>query len=191
MATGHLRSEYRALGVDFERRNELFDEALEVLKAVWTTDDFAYEGSEFTAGGVSANPKPAHVPIWIGGNSALTRRRVARSADGWNPFPAPATLARTARTTPLETLDDLAPMVHHLRRETEAAGRDPAGVDISFTTGLPGAGSSSFSAEAQLDAVADLAAVGVTWCSTGVSDDSMDAAVESLERYGAEVIARQ
>ena len=68
---------------------------------------------------------------------------------------------------------------------------DPAGVDISFTTGLPGAGSSSFSAEAQLDAVADLAAVGVTWCSTGVPDDSMDAAVEALERYGAEVIARQ
>ena len=190
VATGYLRSEYRALGVDFERRNELFDEALEVLNGVWTTDGFAYEGTGFTAGGVSANPKPAHVPIWIGGNSALTRRRVARSADGWNPFPAQATLARTARTTPLEALDDLVPMLDHLRRETEAAGRDPATIDVSFTTGLPGAGSADFSAGAHLDALADLAAVGVTWCSTGVPDDSMDAAVEALERYGAEVIAR-
>src|SRR5262245_17376011 len=120
VATGYLRSEYRALGVDFERRNELFDEALEVLRGVSSTDEFAYEGSGFTAGGVTANPKPAHVPIWIGGNSALTRRRVARLADGWNPFPAPARLAQTARTPPLETLDDLAPMVDHLRRHTEA-----------------------------------------------------------------------
>ena len=30
VATGYLRSEYRSLGVDFDRRNELFDEALEV-----------------------------------------------------------------------------------------------------------------------------------------------------------------
>ena len=41
VAAGYLRSEYRALGVDFERRNELFDEALEVLRGVWSTDEFA------------------------------------------------------------------------------------------------------------------------------------------------------
>src|SRR5207302_4541494 len=52
VATGYLRSEYRALGVDFDRRNELFDEALEVLRGVWTTDEFSYEGSNFTAGAV-------------------------------------------------------------------------------------------------------------------------------------------
>ena len=191
VATGYLRSEYRALGVDFERRNELFDEALEVLNGVWTTDDFAYEGTGFTAGGVSANPKPAHVPIWIGGNSALTRRRVARSADGWNPFPAPANLARTARTPVLEGLDDLAPMLEHLWTEAEAVGRAASSIDVSFTTGLPGAGSPAFSADAQLEALDRLAVAGVTWCSTGVPDDSMDAAVEALERYGAEVIAHQ
>src|SRR3954447_5706319 len=104
VATGYLRSEFRSLGVDFERRNELFDEALAVLRGVWTTDEFSYEGSGFTAKGVTANPKPAHVPIWIGGNSALTRRRVAERGDGWNPFPAPAQLAQTARTQVLETL---------------------------------------------------------------------------------------
>ena len=191
VATGYLRSEYRALGVDFERRNELFDEALEVLRGVWTTDDFAYEGSGFTATGVSANPKPEHIPIWIGGNSALTRRRVARRADGWNPFPAPEMLARTARTPVLEGLDDLAPMLDHLWREVDAAGRDPASVDVAFTTGLPGAGSDDFAADAHLAALADMAALGVTWCSTGVPDRSVDAALEALERYGAEVIARQ
>src|SRR3954470_22729616 len=67
VATGYLRSEYRALGVDFENRNGLFDEALAVLRGVWSEDEFAFEGSGYTAGGVTANPKPARVPIWIGG----------------------------------------------------------------------------------------------------------------------------
>src|SRR5918994_347328 len=44
VGTGYLRGEYRALGVDPDERNERFDEALEVLRGVWTTDDFAYEG---------------------------------------------------------------------------------------------------------------------------------------------------
>ena len=96
VATGYLRGEYRALGVDFDERNRLFDEALEVLKGVWTTDDFSYEGTGFSARGQSVYPKPAPVPpIWIGGNSALSRQRVATAADGWTPFRAPAQLAAT------------------------------------------------------------------------------------------------
>ena len=191
VATGYLRSEYRSLGVDFERRNELFDEALEVLRGVWSTDDFAFEGTTFTASGVSANPKPAHIPIWLGGNSALTRRRVARAADGWNPFPAPAQLARTARTPVLETLDDLAPMLDHLRRETDAAGRDPASLDVAFTTGRPGPADDTFNADAELAALDDMAAVGVTWSSIGVPGDSLEHAIETLQRYGDEVIVKQ
>ncbi|HYF45522.1 MAG TPA: LLM class F420-dependent oxidoreductase [Acidimicrobiales bacterium] len=188
VAIGYLRSEYRALGVDFERRNELFDDALEVLRGAWTTDEFSFEGHGFTAQGISANPKPAHVPIWIGGNSALTRRRVAAHGDGWNPFPASRTLATTARTQPLESLDDLAPMIDHLRGETEQAGRDPGSIDIAFTTGEPGPASPHFNADAELESLAEMAALGVTWSSTGVPGDSLDAAVEALQRYGEEVI---
>src|SRR5262245_55504707 len=47
VATGYLRGEYRALGVDFDERNELFDEALAVIKGVWAGDDFAYDGRHF------------------------------------------------------------------------------------------------------------------------------------------------
>ena len=57
-------------------------------------DEFAFEGSGFVASGVTSNPQPGHIPIWIGGNSPLTRRRVAAHADGWNPFPAGAVLAQ-------------------------------------------------------------------------------------------------
>ena len=189
VATGYLRSEYRALGVDFERRNELFEEALEVIRGVWSEDEFHYEAHDFVAHGVTANPKPGHVPIWIGGNSALTRRRVARFADGWNPFPAPPQLAKTARTPPLETLDDLAAMTDDLRRNLEQAGRDPATVDIAFTTRLAGAGSPAFSPAAHFDALEAMAAIGVTWNSTSVPGTSLAEALEALERYGTEVIA--
>ena len=74
VGTGYLKGEYRALGVDFDERNALFDEALEVMRGVWTTDDFQYEGRNFTAHGQTANPKPSGpIPIWIGGNSRLSR----------------------------------------------------------------------------------------------------------------------
>jgi probable F420-dependent oxidoreductase len=101
VGTGYLRSEFAALGVDHTERNELFDEALEVIEAVWTGDDVTVEGRRFSARGITAHPRPVSVPrppIWIGGNSAAARQRVAARGDGWAPFPAPAVLARTART---------------------------------------------------------------------------------------------
>jgi probable F420-dependent oxidoreductase len=188
VATGYLRSEYRALGVDFEQRNALFDEALAVLRGVWAEDEFAFEGTGYTASGVSANPKPAHVPIWIGGNSPLTRRRVASHGDGWNPFPAPAWLAKTSRTIPLEGLDDLAPMLDHLWRHVDEAGRDRATIDVAFTTGLPGPAEDDFDAGAHLAALDAMAALGVTWNSTSVPGGSLEQAIEAVERYGSEVI---
>ncbi|MBV8462748.1 MAG: TIGR03619 family F420-dependent LLM class oxidoreductase, partial [Acidimicrobiales bacterium] len=43
VAMGYLGSEYRALGVDFEQRNDLFDDALDVLRGVWSEDEFSFE----------------------------------------------------------------------------------------------------------------------------------------------------
>lgn len=189
VATGYLRSEYRALGVDFEQRNALFDEALAVLRGIWSEEQFSYEGSGYTAAGVTANPRPAHVPIWIGGNSALTRRRVAAHGDGWNPFPAPATMARTARTVPLEGLDDLGPMLEHLWQQVEQAGRDRGDIDVSFTTGQPGPGRADFDAAAHLEVLDRMTSMGITWNGTDVPGGSIDQAVEAIERYGTEVIA--
>ncbi|HUI04411.1 MAG TPA: LLM class F420-dependent oxidoreductase [Acidimicrobiales bacterium] len=190
VATGYLRGEYRTLGVDFEQRNDLFDEALEAIRGTWSTDRFSFDGAHFRADAVTANPKPAHVPIWIGGNSARSRQRVARCADGWNPFPATRRLARTARTMPLESLDDLTPLVEHLHHLVEQAGRDPGGVDVAFTTCLPGPGHPGFRAEGHLEALDRMSAMGVTWNSISVPGDSVEHAVEVLQQYGDEVISR-
>jgi hypothetical protein len=140
---------------------------------------------------VTANPKPGHVPIWIGGNSALTRRRVARFGDAWNPFPASPQLAKTARTQPLEGLDDLAPLIDDLRHLVRDEGRDPATIDVQFSVHRAGPGSSEFSGSEWLDTLGDMAAIGVTWNNVSVPATSLEQALEALEQFGAEVIAKQ
>ena len=190
VGTGYLKGEYRALGVDFDERNHLFDEAIEILRGVWTSDDFSHEGRNFTARGQTANPKPERpIPIWIGGNSRLSRRRVAAVGDGWVPFPAPRGLAATARTVPLETLDDLRGLLDDLWQQVDAAGRDRAGIDVSFMTSAGGnPGDDDFSPDAHLEALDQLADLGVTWCAAQLPADSLAHAVEALQRYGESVI---
>ena len=193
VATGYLRGEYQALGVDFEQRNARFDEAIEVMLGIWSENDFAYEGSTFTARGQTANPKPVpHPPIWIGGNSRQSRRRVARYGNGWNPFPAPRVLSQTTKTPPLETVDDLSVMLDELWQYVEEAGRDRSEIDVSFGTGAGGdPGSDRFDADTQLAALDELAKLGVTWSGVGTPGDSLDHAVEALERFGESVIRAQ
>jgi probable F420-dependent oxidoreductase len=190
VATGYMRAEYQALGVDFAQRNALFDEAIEVILGIWSEDDFAHEGLTFTAKGQTANPKPnPHPPIWIGGNSQLSRRRVARYGNGWSPFPAPRGLAQTAKSPPLESVADLRPMLDELWQFVEEAGRDPGDIDVSFGSAAGGdPGREDFDPDAQLAAVAELAELGVTWSGVGVPGDSVDHAVEALERFGESVI---
>jgi hypothetical protein len=49
-------------------------------------------------------------------------------------------------------------------------------------------GTASFNAGAQLDGLAELAEIGVTWNGTGVPGDSVDHAIDALQQYGKEVI---
>jgi probable F420-dependent oxidoreductase len=193
VGVGYLKREFAALGVEFDERGQLFDEALEVIRGIWTTDDFSYEGEHFTASGITAHPRPVsrpHPPIWIGGNTAAARRRVTTHGDGWCPFPAPAMLAQTARTAEMNS-DTLGGGIDDLRRRLEAAGRDPANVDISFTNGEGGSpGDDAFNADAYLSGVEKLAALGVTWLQVGLPGDSLAHVLETIERFGKSVIAQ-
>ncbi len=193
VGAGYLKGEFAALGVDHAERNELFDESLEVIKAIWTSDDVTFEGRHFSARGVTSHPRPVatpHPPIWIGGNSARARQRVAEHGDGWAPFPAPAGLARTARTVALGTVDELAVLLEDLRARLAAAGRDPASVDVCFACHAGGdPGSDDFDPTAHLAGLDELAALGVTWVQVGIPGDALSHALDTIDRYGVEVIA--
>ena len=195
VGVGYLKREFAALGVDFDDRAALFEESLQVIRDIWTTDDVTVDGKHFTAQGITAHPRPVsvpHPPIWIGGNTAAARTRVAAHGQGWCPFRAPAMLAQTARTAALESLADLAAGIGDLRRRLEEAGRDPSTVDVTFTNhagGTPGA--DDFDADAFLEGVAQLTELGVTWVQVAVPGDSLAHALEAIDQFGADVIARR
>jgi probable F420-dependent oxidoreductase len=192
VGVGYLKREFMALGVDFDERGKLFEEALEVIRAIWTSNDFSYEGGHFKASGITAHPRPVtkpHPPIWIGGNTAAARRRVATFGDGWCPFPAPAVLAQTARTAAMDS-GSLAAGIDDLRRRFDAAGRDWAGMDVTFTNHDGGdPGDDDFNADAYLSGVEKLAAVGVTWLQVSLPGDSPAHLLDSIERFGTSVIS--
>jgi probable F420-dependent oxidoreductase len=193
VGVGYLKREFAALGVDFEERAALFEEALEVIRAIWTTDDLSVEGRHFSAKGITAHPRPVsepHPPIWIGGNTAAARGRVVKHGDGWCPFPAPAVLAQTARTAAMDSVETLAQGIDDLRRRFDAAGRDWSGIDVTFTNadgGNPGV--DDFNADAYLSGTEKLAAVGVTWLQVSLPGDSLAHVLDTIERFGTSVIS--
>ena len=131
-----------------------------------------------------------HPPIWIGGNSAGARRRVAERADGWAPFPAHPLMAEYIRTAALDSTEKLAAAIQDLQRRLETAGRDPASVDICFANRAGGnPAKDTFDPDAHLQGLSDLAAMGVTWVQFAPPGDSLARADETIARYGELVIA--
>jgi probable F420-dependent oxidoreductase len=194
VGAGYLKGEFAALGVAHAERNELFDEALEVITSIWTGDDISFEGRHFNARGITAHPRPTstpHPPIWIGGNSGRARQRVVDHGDGWCPFAAPASIAQTSRTAALDTPELLAEVVDDLHRRLDTAGRDPGSIDISFTCSDGGSpGDADFDADQHLAGLDRLASIGVTWVQVGLPGDSLDHVLETVQRYGEQVIAK-
>jgi probable F420-dependent oxidoreductase len=82
VGTGYLKTEFFALGVEFDERNALFDEALDVLPLCWRGKPFTYHGHHFDARDIVTLPRPVQdpIPIWIGGNSRVTRQRATSTS---------------------------------------------------------------------------------------------------------------
>lgn len=192
VGVGYLRGEFAALGVEYEQRAGIVDEALEVIKRIWSEDDVTFAGADFELAGITAHPRPdIRPPIWVGGNSAAARRRVVAHGDGWCPFAAPAMLAKTTKTATMDDDAELTLGIEDLRRRCDAAGRDFAEIDIAFN-GLRGTpGTPEFRSEAYLAEVERLAALGVTTIQLSVPGDGLAHALESIAEFGESVIAVQ
>jgi probable F420-dependent oxidoreductase len=86
-AVGWMEPEFAALGAPFDERGAFSDECLRLMKALWTQEKVSFEGRYFSFSDMQASPRPIqrpHPPIWVGGNSARARRRVAEYGDGWH-----------------------------------------------------------------------------------------------------------
>src|SRR3954447_2289505 len=111
-----LRSEWDALGLDFDTRGARVDEAIDICRRLWTEPVIEHSGRFFDFGPTAFEPKPVQQPlaIHVGGDGAAALRRAATIGTGWVPMnhsldELPATIARlrdlaagAGRTTSIE-----------------------------------------------------------------------------------------
>ena len=188
VATGYLESEFEALGVPLDERNELSDEALEAMVEVWGGRDVRLKGRHFIARGNTALPCPAqrpHPPLWVGGNSKRAIRRAVALGQGWLPFPTPAKLARHIRTAAIESLDDLAARIAYAHDQAAALGRGEP-LDICFVPfGFELFAREPVDPERFRAHLAELAELGVTWLVINVPCGSRAEYLEKVAAFGA------
>jgi probable F420-dependent oxidoreductase len=119
LGNGWSADEFEAAGVPSRGRGRRIDEALAVLKAVWTTDPVEFAGEHFRIPRSFIQPKPVqkpHPPIYCAAFAPAAMRRVALEADGWNPAGLP--------------VDAMGAMFQSMREMAERAGRDPAALSL-------------------------------------------------------------
>jgi len=193
VAVGYLGAEFKALGVAFEERNELADEAIRAMKVAWTEAGIHFEGRHFSARGHTALPRPVqkpHPPIWVGGNSKQAIRRAVEFGDGWMPIYNPAEYARRRRTPVIESPADIRDRLAYAREVARAAGRS-APLEVVFTPRfLQSFGTPAFERERFLEHVAELRAAGVTYLCTNLPGSSLAQHAENVARFGEEILGR-
>lgn len=128
VGVGALPGEAAAGGVDFATRGRRADEAIDVLRLLWSggEDGVSYDGEFFSFTSLCSYPKPlgpagspaGSLPIHVGGSSRAAARRAGLRGDGY--FPG-GRLTQAERDAQLE-----------LMRETaRAVGRDPDALEIT------------------------------------------------------------
>jgi probable F420-dependent oxidoreductase len=134
LGAGWMESDYREAGLGYERaglRIERLEEALRIIRDVWSQDKTSFAGKHYTITGAQAAvlPRPAPPRILIGGGGPKVLAVAGRHADivGINPKVAEGrvTAAAMQDSTAERTLEK----VRWVREAAAAAGRDPGAIE--------------------------------------------------------------
>jgi probable F420-dependent oxidoreductase len=191
IGAGYLKAEFRALGVDFEKRNDLTDEYLRAMKAAWTANEFTFEGTGYQALGNRILPRPVQKPhptLIIGGNSKRAIRRSVDLGDAWGPFFTKGALSATSRTVAMESEEDLEAGIQYMRDYSAQVGRNhPPEIILSGVT-VPG---ESLTPSEYIDRIGRFSELGIAGAS--VSPGAAATAQEfcdGLERFASDVLSK-
>jgi probable F420-dependent oxidoreductase len=125
VGVGLIEKEIRAMGSPFAERGAFTDEAIAVMRSLWTEDEPSFDGKYSRFAGMKFSPKPRQkpaIPVVIGGVSRAAIRRAARLGDGWQPLGlSPEALGQG---------------ITALREEARACGRDVSKIPISIAMSL-------------------------------------------------------
>jgi probable F420-dependent oxidoreductase len=125
VGVGAIEKEMLAMGSPFAERGAITDEAIAVMRTLWTEDEPRFDGTYHRFAGMPFSPKPLQkpsIPVVIGGVSRAAIRRAARLGDGWQPLGL--------------SPDALGEGMALLREEARAHGRDAARISVSLALTL-------------------------------------------------------
>ncbi len=86
---GEFPPEYEACGIPLKQRGGRANEAIEIIKRLWSGESIEYRGKYFSFGKITMLPKPrtpGGPPVWVGGRAEAALKRAARLGDGWMPY---------------------------------------------------------------------------------------------------------
>jgi probable F420-dependent oxidoreductase len=198
VGAGWMEEEFKLLGAPFKERGAATDEYLEAFRELWTAERPTYRGRHVDFENVIFAPKPVQPggpPIWVGGESPAAMRRTVKLGNGWYP-------GNNNQQMPMDTPARLKGAIAKLRQMAEGAGRDPATIDMGLIVQSPfdwqrqetqdKSARRMFTGTSQ-EMLADkeaLAEAGVRLVALRLGGETMSDAIERIERFGAEVIAR-
>jgi probable F420-dependent oxidoreductase len=86
---GEYPSEFAACGVPVAERGARTDEAIPLLRRLWSAEPVSHHGRFVEFDAVRIHPAPAQgsdLPIVVAGRQPVAMRRAARLGDGWMPY---------------------------------------------------------------------------------------------------------
>ncbi len=95
-AIGYKPDEFALYQAAMEMRGARFEEAIALIRQLWSEESVTFEGKYYQVQGLKIEPRPClpgHPPIWLGGWGELSLKRAAMLGDAWLPGPT-ASLAK-------------------------------------------------------------------------------------------------
>ncbi|MDQ5825318.1 MAG: LLM class flavin-dependent oxidoreductase [Chloroflexota bacterium] len=125
IGAGWNEEEYLSYGYEFPKgstRVEQLDEALQIVKMMWTEERATFEGKHYHVKEAWCEPKPEPLPtVVIGAFGPKMLRLTARHADWWN-------VSSTG-------IEDYRKYLQEFERACEEVGRDPATIRRTWSGG--------------------------------------------------------
>lgn len=170
--SGHLRPEFRSLGLDADARAAITDEYLQAIATALEQDVSSFTGRFVRWRDMMVAPRPnqrPRPPLWVGGNTIAVAQRAGRHADGWIPWQI--------------DIDAFAPRAQAARAAHSQSGRSGRfSVVAPFSAGR-------VEEPAQLvEAIRGWRDAGATAFHVGFRHQSCGEFIELLERFAREVM---